>query len=168
MKWNCNPVRSKEPITGSDLKVLSRIARKDREAFFQRYPDWFKLYSNRLLCVALCQGAALHFVDGLNGVKDFDVWSFFRENPGKPAIPYRRIVSQPFEYSKSGTSPIIREFIGRKVDLLFRSIPCSSDACPIVSIQHYLTERRTQAARCLAEKAVVLIEPFQATVVWPK
>jgi hypothetical protein len=30
-----------------------------------------------LVCVALCQGAALHFVDGENGVKDFDVWTFY-------------------------------------------------------------------------------------------
>ena len=27
----------------------------------------------------LCQGAALHYVNGRNGVKDFDVWSFYAQ-----------------------------------------------------------------------------------------
>ena len=161
-------MRSKESITLCDLQALGRIAQSDRDAFFEKYPDRSEPYSRRLLCVALCQGAAKHFVDGLNGVKDFDVWSFFRENRGKPPMPYRRIASRQFEYPKSGTSPEKRDFIGRKVDLLFRSIPCSTDGCPIVSLQQYLTNSSTETAKCLASKAVVLIEPFQGTIVWPK
>jgi hypothetical protein len=32
-----------------------------------------RLYADRLFAVALCQGAALHYIDGKNGVKDLDV-----------------------------------------------------------------------------------------------
>jgi len=36
----------------------------------------------RLLGRALCQGAALRYVNGSNGVKDFDVWSFYTQYDG--------------------------------------------------------------------------------------
>jgi hypothetical protein len=162
-------VRSSEPITPSDLQLLGRIAQADREDFFRRYPHWSVLYSQRLLCVALCQGAALHFVDATNGIKDFDVWSFFCEIPGQP-IRRRRVVSRDFGQPRFGTSPDKPDFIGRKVDLLFKSIACQPDSNPILSLQRYLTEKRTGAARCLADKAVVLIEPIElvGTVAWHK
>ncbi len=36
-------------------------------------------YAGRLLCRARCQGSTLHYVNEWNGVKDFDVWSFYAE-----------------------------------------------------------------------------------------
>ena len=36
---------------------------------------------------ALCQGAALHYVDAKNGVKDFDVWSFYTQR-ADGSFPY--------------------------------------------------------------------------------
>jgi hypothetical protein len=158
---------SREPITLSDLQRLADIARSDREHFFQRHPRWSALYSQRLLCVALCQGAALHFVDGKNRVKDFDVWSFFCEIAGQP-IPRRRVVSRDFGQPRFGTSPDRPDFIGRKVDLLLKSIACTPDRSPRRSLQQYLAEGRTHTARCLAKKAVVLLEPIEqvGAVVW--
>ena len=126
--------RSREPIRRSDLQRLADIARSDREDFFQRYPRWSALYSQRLLCVALCQGAALHFVDGKNGVKDFDVWSFFCEIPGQP-IRRRRVVSRDFGHPRFGKTLDKPNFIGRRVDLLFKSIACTPDRRPTPSLQ---------------------------------
>jgi hypothetical protein len=159
--------RSRKPITLSDLQRLADIARTDRDYFFQRYPRWSALYSQRLLCVALCQGAASHFVYRNTGVKDFDVWSFFCEIAGQP-IRRRRVVSRDFGQPRFGKSPDKPNFIGRKVDLLFKSIACTPDRDPTRSLQHYLTKRRTQTARCLAKKAVVLLEPVEqmGTVAW--
>jgi hypothetical protein len=37
-----------------------------------------------VLCIALCQGAANHFLDGKTGINDFDVYTFYRQNPQKP------------------------------------------------------------------------------------
>jgi hypothetical protein len=160
-------VRSYESITPSELQRLADIARSDREDFFQRYPRWSTLYSRRLLWVALCQGAALHFLDGKNGVKDFDVWSFFCEIAGQP-IPRRRVVFRDFGQPQFGTSPDKPNFIGRKVDLLFKSIACTPDSSPTHSLQRYLTEGRTDTARCLAQKPVVLLEPIEqvSIVAW--
>src|SRR5262245_43936354 len=69
--------RSLEKITDSDLERLCELAQSDLRSLFERRPQLGRLYAERLLCIALCQGAALHYVDGRNGVKDFDVWSFF-------------------------------------------------------------------------------------------
>lgn len=55
-----------------DLNRLAEIARLDQEDFFARKPR-YRVLRQESVCVALCQGAALHFVDGENGVKDFDV-----------------------------------------------------------------------------------------------
>ena len=85
--------RSYEPITNNDLKILVELARKDRTDLFVRKPDTGRLYSKRLFAVALCQGGALHYLDGKNGVKDLDVWSFYTENPESP-FPYQDGVSQ--------------------------------------------------------------------------
>jgi hypothetical protein len=81
--------RSFEKIEKADLKRLLDLATEDRDEFFARHPGWKKLYSKRLLCTALCQGAAQHYVDGTNGIKDFDVWTFYAEHP-EAAYPYRR------------------------------------------------------------------------------
>ncbi len=51
-----------------------RLAALAAEAeLFERNPRGSGRYAGRLLGRALCQGAALHYVNGKNGVKDFDV-----------------------------------------------------------------------------------------------
>jgi hypothetical protein len=69
--------RSLAPIDRSDLLRLAALAAETEAGLFGRHPHGAGRYAGRLLCRALCQGAALHFLDGKNGVKDFDVWSFY-------------------------------------------------------------------------------------------
>ena len=70
--------RSYEPITDEHLARLAAIAAKDRLRFGQTRPE----YRRRHLATILAQGAALHFVNGTNGVKDLAVWSFYSFIPG--------------------------------------------------------------------------------------
>ena len=160
--------RSFEPLTDDDLRRLGEIATADREQMFARSRHW-AAYRDRLLAVALCQGAALHYLDRRNGVKDLDVWTFFAALPSRypdPAL-YRR--NKPYDYgpSRFGRHPDLPGYLGRKVDLLSDSIPVRPDADPVESIRHWLrTERRGNPAH-LAQKAVVLIEPARGRVVWP-
>jgi hypothetical protein len=44
------------------------------------------VYDKRVIAVALCQGAALHYVDGKTGVKDFDVFTFYAAHPEGPFL----------------------------------------------------------------------------------
>ena len=160
--------RSLEKITTSDLQRLANIARIDREDLFRRKPELGKLYAKRLICVALCQGAALHYINGKNGVKDFDVWTFFREHSKRP-FPYRRNVPYDFGYPKFGVSLDRPDFIGRRVDLIGRSIPCEEGQDPIKVVQNYLLSSSNKSPRLIAKKAVIILEPVEllGKVAWP-
>jgi len=161
--------RSLEPIADADLGTLAALAVQDREEFFARNPRWGQLYGDRLLCVALCQGAGLHFVDRTTGVKDFDVWTFYAGHPTAP-FPVRRRWTKDFGESRFGPDPFEPEqYRGRRVDLLARSIPCEVGANPVEALRQYLSTSATNTARLLAQKAVVLIDPraLRGVVAWP-
>jgi len=160
--------RSLLPLTEEDLRRLGQLAAADRKSLFRRKPETGSLYSSRLFAVALCQGGALHYLDGKNGIKDLDVWSFYTEDPAR-MFPPRRIAKVDFGDPKFGVSPDKPEFIGRRVDLIGRSIPGADPTDPVKSLQQYLTSRKTDTARLLAMKAVILIEPSRllGTIVWP-
>lgn len=161
--------RSYEKISRNDLKRLLRIANEDRRDFFARHPKWKKLYSKRILCITLCQGAAQHFFDNKNGVKDFDVWTFYAECPGQP-FPYRRMGHRDFGKSKFGVHPLdIGKFEGRCVDLLGRSIKSPPEADPVKAVHNYLKNGNTKSALEIAKKAIVLLWPSDSLgeIIWP-
>lgn len=160
--------RSYERITRADLTRLSAIARDDREARFARRPRW-NPYADRVLCVALCQGAALHHVDKRNGIKDFDVYTFYAEHPTGP-YPSRWRTEVDFGPSRFGRFPDDPDsFRGRRVDLIGRSLDVRSGADPVDAVRRYLSAGRTETARLLATKAVVLLEPedLRGEIIWP-
>jgi hypothetical protein len=160
--------RSYDTITDDDLRRLGALAAADRNSLFLRRRATGELYTDRLRAVALCQGAALHWLDGRNGVKDFDVWSFYIEHPDRP-YPYRRNGTADFGDPKFGTSPGWEHFVGRRVDLIGRSLPFDSDADIARQLHRYLRQEKTSTARHLAAKAMVLIEPAGrlGEIVWP-
>jgi hypothetical protein len=160
--------RSLEPITHEDLRRLAEIARADREQMFQRSRYWAP-YRSRVLAVALCQGAALHYIDGRNGVKDFDVWTFFAAlgNRYPDRALYRRNKSFDYGPSKFGRHPDLPRFTGRKVDLLSDSIRASSGSDPVKAIRSWLRIESRGNPHHLAQKAIVLIEPELGRLVWP-
>lgn len=161
--------RSNERITSEDLARLAQIARSDREDRFTRRPRWTP-YADRVLCVALCQGAALHYVDGRNGVKDFDVYTFYADH-STGAFPYRWMTRVDFGPSRFGRYPgDPASFRGRRVDLIGRSLEVSPEANPVEAVRAYLAAGRTETARQLARKAVVLLEPepLRGQVIWPR
>lgn len=67
-----SPTRSYLPISHGDLARLAALAAADRQDLFERKAETGRLYSDRLFAVALCQGAALHYVDGKNGINAGD------------------------------------------------------------------------------------------------
>src|SRR5262249_6757058 len=65
--------RSLAVFDAEDLRRLSEIARKAMQSFIAGNPYALAEFPSKILCVALCQGAALHYVNKTNGVKDIDV-----------------------------------------------------------------------------------------------
>ncbi len=125
-----------------------------------------------MICVALCQGAGLHHVDvkkykltSRNGVKDFDVWSFFAPIPGQRFPADRRHTRVDFGPSKfgrwSGESPRFRHFEGRSVDLFMRSLKAPPSTDPVKVLRAWLEESRTGSQKALAAKGVVIIHPVR-------
>ena len=159
--------RSLEKITNTDLSKLLSIARTDIDAFFQRNPQYIGEYQGKEKLIALGQGAALHYVDGINGVKDFDVWFFyprFSQN-----LPCRRRGITDFGKSKFGAHPKDLWFSGRRVDVLMRSDTKFNHGAPAKCLGNYLEAGRTATAKKLAAKAFVGLYPEQVfgRVLWP-
>lgn len=147
-----SPSRDPLPkIDTSDLEKLARIAEQDLTDFF-RQKKAYRPLGGRVLLVALCQGAALHYAEGVGRINDFDVWTFFEENPTLPRFPRRR-KPRDFGDPKFGTSADRPDYMGLRVDLMGRSIPRNGDGAR--SIQQYLLARKTKTARELSKKAVV-------------
>lgn len=159
--------RSYEVITVEDLKRLRSLAAKDREDLFDRRRDTGALYRERYFAAALCQGAALDYIDGSNGVKDFDVWSFYTEAPERP-FPYRRRGKWDFGDPKFGVTRDFEHFAGCRVDMLGRSLSDADPGDPVGSVTRYLSTAHTPSARFLAQKAVIILDPleFLGKVIW--
>jgi hypothetical protein len=161
--------RSLARIEVADLLLLAALAVEAEAELFERHPRGSGRYAGRLLGRALCQGAALHYVNGKNGVKDFDVWSFYAQHDDWP-FPARWRGTRDFGPSKfgryRGDPP---RYTGRRVDLLGRSLPAAPGTDPARVIRDYLAAGRTTSARALAVKAAVLIDPMDRVgeIVWP-
>jgi len=162
-----NASRSYAPITIEDLKRLRDIEAKSRREFFERQPKCVAL-ANRVICVALCQGAALHHLNGKNGIKDFDVWTFYSALPGIE-FPCRWRAQQDYGDPKFGKSPDRLDFIGRRVDLMGRSLAVDIESAPEFVLRRYLSEKHTTSSRFLSEKAAIMLEPINllGTCIWP-
>lgn len=161
--------RSLARIEIADLLRLAALAADAEAELFRRNPRGSGRYAGRLLARALCQGAALHYVNRSDGVKDFDVWSFYTQYDDWP-FPARWRGTRDFGPSKfgrySGDPP---RYSGRRIDFLGRSLPAEAGADPADVLRRYLAARRTGSAKALAAKAVVLIDPQNRAgeIVWP-
>ena len=172
-------------LTAAHLARLSRLARADHEKFFKKQPA----YRGRCLAIVLAQGGAQHYVDGKNGVKDLDVWTFFSLPPGVRAFPAPiRNMHVDFEPSELGRQLYDMfaakndaeranftkwsAFSGRRVDLLMRGLKVGLDADPAEAIRGWLcpgSAAPKTSPEYLARKAIVILDPAprRAEIVWP-
>ena len=150
--------RSMERITRRDLRKLLKLAKEDMDDFFDRNLIYKKSYQGKEKLVALCQGAALHYIDKKNGVKDFDVW-FFYPQKGDKSLPYRRTGMKDFGKSKFGKLPNKPMLVGRGVDVLMRSTKYFNRGSPEDCIKNYLSNCNTKTAKLLSQKAVIGLYP---------
>lgn len=159
--------RSQELVEKHHLRRLTKIAISDLRDFFRRCPDTGELYRNRRMLICLCQGGARHFVRQDCGVKDFDVWAFFREHPERP-FPYRRRGKKDFGHSQFGRHPGDEGYRGRRVDLFGRSIPCDDGQRPLDCVRAWLRQGNTTSSREIAKSPVVVIhpDPIIGQIIW--
>ena len=161
--------RSFERITRIHLKRLLRIARLEREDFFARHKEYAILYRKRVVCAALCEDAALHYINGQTGIAGFDVWTFYAEHPEASFPSWHE---ERYDFGRSAFGRLASapdSFKGRPVNLAGRSIEASPADDPVEALQHYLRRASTRVSKRLADKAVVLIEPERLVgyLAWP-
>jgi hypothetical protein len=147
--------RSYEPLTNDDLARLSGIAQDVLRKRTFRTPVG-RQYEDRLILLALCQGGAQHYVDGVTGVKDLDVWAFFRGGLEKP-FPWRARWRADFGLSRLGRHPADKGCLGRRVDVIGRSIP-AIDTNGEDAVLDWL-HGRSQSARLLVRRPVIGLFP---------
>lgn len=141
-----------ERITKADLRRLAMLAIDYFDDLFDRRPHASGLFRRRLIMLALCQGAALHYIDGSHGVKDFDVWGFFRELPDL-AFPYRGVRGRPdFGLSRFGREPKQDRYEGRRVDILGRSINVERGENAVAAVRRYLAPVRAVAVHGISRR----------------
>ena len=162
----CPVDRSFDLIIRDDLRRLSDVALANLSGLFTRRPETAALYESRLLLLCLCQGAAEHFVRPGCGIKDFDVWAFYEAHP-KGHFPWRRRGTADFGESRLGRHPDDHYLVGRRVDVLGRSIPRCDNQTPAMAIRAWLRSRQT-SARYIAKRPVVAIFPdgYCGQVIW--
>ena len=159
---------SLERITSDDLHRLATLAFDYFDDLFKRRPNVSGRFRGRLLMLALCQGAALHYVDGLHGVKDFDVWGFFRALPDV-SFPCRLHGRRDFGRSRFGRHPDTDRFEGRRVDILGRSIDDGPEEDAIGAVRRWLASGpHGSSAWHLAKRPVIAIypEPIFGRRIW--
>ncbi len=148
-----------QAVGRQELRSLIDLAETEEAAFFDRNPHLIRPYGDRLLAVALCQGAALQYLRCGYGVKDFDVHFFYAQNPAKPRLS--RAVYRIFA-SVGRFDDIAVDFIRTVVPVnrIKRSVP--------ERIRLFLEEQPTANAMHLSHKAVVGLLPDKvfAKVLW--
>jgi len=175
------------PLTIDHLKILKDRALVELERFLKETgspPGKYSVYSDRLLAICLCQGAAQFYFESwyinreqvnetvqvnqeeikekklklenglvLSGVKDIDIWFFFKEHP-KVKIPHRgnmrksEIINMP-------------QFGEIRIDFMKKAFPQSvveEVNSPIEMIHNYL-KIGTSTANFLRQKSIVGLYP---------
>ena len=69
--------RSLQKIEAGDLQLFADVALNRLGAIYDT-AQVASLYRDRLIMLVLAQGGALHYIDQKNGLKDIDVWAFYR------------------------------------------------------------------------------------------
>ncbi len=140
--------RTFEKITRHDLRELLVVGERVMDQFFVDKPRYAP-FRNKLVLVALCQGAADHYCDGITGIKDYDVWFFYAHMQG---------VSMPRSSIKK-CYPEFNCYKGKKVDVLRRSDSAFKKGDVKASISRYLTNPTNPTPICLSGKAVIGLYP---------
>jgi hypothetical protein len=148
--------RSYEPLTQIDLRRVVQLVLRELVDIYA-HAAVAKTYRDRLFAMALCQGSAQHYIDMKNGVKDIDVWAFFRAGLAKP-FPYRARWTIDFGASHLGRHPSDIGYAGRRIDLIGRSIEMHRGEVPEAAIIRWLNTR-TESAKLISQRPVIGLHP---------
>jgi hypothetical protein len=152
-----------EQMETEDLALVRDFALK----IFERHP-YMQRFKELLVGIALCQGAANHYAicKGMakryadankSGMKDIDVWFFFKKTDGS-VFNNRWRIARDLGETKFGKDPGEKGYIGRRVDFFGRSID-ADEANSFHSIRRWVTEGPWTSPIWIRQKVVVGLYP---------
>lgn len=159
--------RSLAKIEIYDLCRLAELAETHLEERLQgSEKKSSRLYGGRTPLLCLCQGAAEHFVRPGYGVKDFDVWAFYGENP-EGRMPRWTITSVDFDDPKFGRNPddCKCKFPNRRVDIIAKSVPWTRGQAIRDCLLYWLCRKKAAcSAKLLKLRPVIVISKVEEEV----
>ncbi|MGO9985692.1 MAG: hypothetical protein ACLPIX_15980 [Rhodomicrobium sp.] len=159
---------SNEQLKKDDLIRLKEIALETLQTKVYLAPV-AGLYAERLIMLTLCQGAAQNYLYGTQnengrGVKDLDVWAFYRGGLETP-FPWRPIWQADFRLSHLGRNPDDNGYVGRRIDIMGRSIPLIGGDKE--SVLAWLNDGSTSASYLIKRPVIGLFpERYLGAVLW--
>jgi len=147
-----------EIINHDDLQAFAARALSRLAEVYDRAPVAGS-YKDRLLVLALAQGGALHFLDRKTGLKDIDIWAFYKGGLDRP-FPVRARWTADLGISKFGKHPEDTTFSGRRMDILGRSVETRQNDDITTPVSRWLNGY-SGSAHELRQKAVIAIYPHQ-------
>lgn len=162
--------RSFEQLTDNDLRKVRDVGYCVlNDALFRLSGSTTGAFKDALAVLCLCQGSALHRLTGVRGIKDFDVWGFFRPVSGH-RFPVRARWEGDFGPSVHGRHPddVKAGRSGRKVDVLGRDVPMGQNEDPRQAVRRYLAGGRKGTPLELAYRPVIVLWPDKwfGEIVW--
>lgn len=157
--------RSFELFEQSDFDRLIELARVWLADLALRKPATCGAYADQVLMTCLAQGGARHYLDRDRGVKDLDVWTFFRAR-ADGAFPSRTVWKRDFGQSRFGKHPEDVGYQGRRVDLIGRSIQCADHEQPAVAVCRWLEGSSASALELRKAPVLALVHGKKPIVIW--
>lgn len=166
--------RSFEVLNPEDFRHLAEIATAGFAEICTPPRQATPAFAGRLRLLCLAQGAARHWrqcEEGIplelqRGVHDFDVWGFFESLPNQK-FPDRPYWSKDFGPSRFGRSPGDTCRLGRKVDLMGRSVEIGPGGPVTAALQWLNGHNRSPSS--LRRRPVIVISPGPdfGRMIWP-
>lgn len=149
-------IRSFAPITPEDMTFFASHALGRLRRVYDTAPV-AALYKDRLALMVLAQGGALHYLSRDNGLKDIDIWAFFISGPDK-SFPWRARWTADIGITKFGRSPDDHAYIGRRIDIMGRSIEIIPEETVVDAVRRWL-RGSSASAQLLSTKPAYAIYP---------
>ena len=165
-----NTEYSDEQLTRDDLIRLKDIVLGSLKTRVYQAPV-ARQYAGRLMMLTLCQGAAQNYLHGAHGkngrgVKDLDVWAFHYDGLEKAVPSEDAHWRSDFGESHLGCNPHDDGYVGRRIDIIGRSIPFVGNAKD--SFLTWLTGDSHSASQLIKRPVIGLFpENYLGAVIWP-
>lgn len=157
--------RSYDRFTSRDYERLSELALEVFDDLFRRRAK-SAVYDGRLVMIALCQGGALHQLDGTTGIGDLDIFAFFAGLHRRVFVS-RKPWTRDFGGSHLGRDPDEQGYGGRRVDIIPTDIPVEEGQDAVVAVKSYLIAG-ARRAHWLKKKPVIAVWPeeLRGRIIW--